>query len=155
LKPVPPTEYDGTLDARVLHRFCQECCDYLDAGKVKPHRQVFTISRFLKGTAWEFYLNTVAGNVYSWNLETFWVELLNYCFPTNYIGKLRKDIDRCYQNSRNVKTYIHELQELFNLVGQNDECTCVTRLWKGFQESIRTELYLAGLHPEISLWEEV
>ncbi|THU82458.1 hypothetical protein K435DRAFT_608516, partial [Dendrothele bispora CBS 962.96] len=155
LKPVPPTEYDGTPDARVLHRFCQECRDYLEAGKVKPHRQVFTISRFLKGTAWEFYLNTVAGNVYSWNLETFWVELLNYCFPTNYIGKLRKDIDRCYQNSRNIKTYVHELQELFNLVGQTDERTSVTRLWKGFRESIRTELYLAGLHPEISFWNEV
>ncbi|KAG2118470.1 hypothetical protein DEU56DRAFT_837728 [Suillus clintonianus] len=55
LKPIPPTEYDGAEDSRAFHRFITEGTAYLEDGNVSRKRRVFTLSRFLKGKAHEFY----------------------------------------------------------------------------------------------------
>ena len=92
IKPIAPKEYDGQADARAYHWFVQESEAYLRDRKVKGRRQVFLLSYYLSGKAYDFYTQKVSSNEEEWTLRMFYDELFNYCFPINYRMQLRKNL---------------------------------------------------------------
>ena len=62
IKPIPPTEYDGTADARAYHHFVTEGTEYLTSGKVGKRQQAFDLSYYLTGKAYDFYTQKVSIN---------------------------------------------------------------------------------------------
>jgi hypothetical protein len=62
IKPIPPKEYDGSVDVRAYHRFVRESDAYLRDGKVGTRRKVFLLSYYLTGKAYDFYTQKVAIN---------------------------------------------------------------------------------------------
>src|SRR6266446_3356163 len=64
-------------------------------------------------------------------------------------------LKRCFQNDKKVSAYVHELEELYNMIGAVDEREKVIKLWNGLQSSIQQELWRGRLNPETSTWEEV
>ena len=155
IKPIPPKEYDGCADARAYHRFVRESEAYLRDGRVRGRRQVFQLSYYLTGKAYDFYTQKVASNEEEWTLREFYNELFNYCFPVDYRMQIRRTLARCHQNERSVAEYTHELHELFNMIGDISERDQVLKFWNGARTGIQKELWRNNLNPEISSWNQV
>jgi hypothetical protein len=155
LKPIVPKEYDGSADARVYNRFVTEGTTYVYDGRVPRNRRVFVLSYYLDGVAYDFYTQKVSMNFANWTLQEFFEELYNYCFPVNYRMEQRLTLKRCFQNDKKVSAYVHELEELYNMIGAVDEREKVIKLWYGLQTSIQQGLWRDRLNPETSTWEEV
>jgi hypothetical protein len=88
IRPIPPVEYDGAADARAYHRFVTEGTDYVTSGKVHRERHAFVLSYYLKGKAYDFYTQNVSLNPHEWTLREFFIQLFNYCFPSDYRTEL-------------------------------------------------------------------
>ena len=155
LKPIPPTEYDGIDDPRAYHRFITEGTEYVRTGKVHRKKQAFILSHYLKGKAYDFYIQKVSTNYHEWSLKDFFEGLFNYCFPLNYRMLQRKKLDKCFQDEKSVSEYVYELEELFNMIGMINDREKVIKLWDGLDTSIQRALWRDGYNPEISSWDEV
>jgi hypothetical protein len=131
LKPIVPKEYGGAADACLFYRFVTEGTAYVIDGCVALDRQVFVLSYYLSGPAYDFYTQKVSMNFFEWTLSAFFEALFNYCFPVNYRMVQRDKLKRAFQNDKSVAAYVHELEELFNLIGSNDEREHVIKLWNG------------------------
>jgi len=150
LKPIPPVEYDGSVDSKAFHQFIMEGTAYVKDGEVPSKKQAFILSHYLKGRAHEFYVREVSGDPYRWRLSTFLRELFNYCFPVDFRIKLRKKLHTCYQGSKSVRDYLYELNEIWNMIGETDERAKVHKLWFGLRKEIQHDLWRDKLNPEIS-----
>jgi hypothetical protein len=155
IKPIPPKEYNGAADVRAYHRFVRESEAYLRDGKVRGRRKVFLLSYHLSGKAYDFYTQKVAINEEQWTLTQFYRELFNYCFPVDYRMQLRKTLARTHQNDKSVAEYTHELQDLFNMIGDISTQDQVIKFWNGARPAIQKELWKNKLNPEISSWRKV
>jgi hypothetical protein len=155
LKPIPPTDYDGSADARSYHRFITEGTAYVVDGKVKRNRRVFVLSYYLQGKAYDFYTQKVSMNNEQWDLKDFFKAMFDYCFPVNYRTEQRAKLRRTYQNNKTVTAFVYELEELYNMIGSTAERDKVLKLWYGLRASIQQALWRDGFNPEISSWDEV
>ena len=54
-----------------------------------------------------------------------------------------------------VAEYTHELQELFNMIGEIPLQEQVIKFWNGTRPSIQKELWKNKLNPEVSTWDSV
>lgn len=155
IKPIAPTEYDGCADPRAYHRFVRESEAYLRDGRVKGSRKIFLLSYYLTGKAYDFYTQKVANDEGNWTLPQFYDELFNYSFPVDYRMQLRRKLARCHQNEKSVAEYIHELDELFNMIGNIPERDQVLKFWNGSRPVIQKGLWRDNLNPETSSWARV
>ena len=155
IKPIAPKEYNGQADPRAYHRFVRESEAYLRDGRVRGRRQVFLLSYYLSGRAYDFYTQKVSSNEEEWTLHQFYSELFNFCFPIDYRMQLRKNLARCHQNDKSVAEYTHELHELFNMIGDVPERDRVLKFWNGTRSSIQKGLWRDNLNPETSSWDRV
>ncbi|KAI1789200.1 hypothetical protein LXA43DRAFT_853186, partial [Ganoderma leucocontextum] len=105
--------------------------------------------------AYTFWVNTVSNNASEWTLEDLFRELFNYCFSVDYRLQMCERLRNSYQGSRSVREYVHELENLFLLVGFVSERERVDRLWHSLNESIQRELWKKELTPMSSSWAEV
>jgi len=150
LKPIPPVEYDGSVDSKAFHHFITEGTAYVKDGKVPSKKRAFILAHYLKGKAHEFYVREVSGDPYRWRLETFFRKLFNYCFPVDFRIKLWKKLHTCYQGNKSVHDYLYELNEIWNMIEESDERTKVHKLWFGLWKEIQHDLWRDRLNPEIS-----
>ena len=155
IKPIAPKDYDGQADPRAYHRFVRESEAYLRDGRVKGRRQVFLLSYYLTGKAYDFYTQRVSSNEDEWTLRQFYDELFNFCFPIDYRMQLRKNLARCHQNDKSVSEYTHELHELFNMIGDIPERDRVLKFWNSARSTIQKGLWRDNLNPETSPWDLV
>ena len=128
---------------------------YLRDGKVKGRRRIFLLSYYLTDKAYDFYTQKVANNERDWTLTMFYSELFNYCFPVDFRMQLRKRLVRCHQNDKSVAEYTHELNELFNMIGEIPERDQVLKFWNGARPIIQKGLWRDNLNPETSSWARV
>ena len=155
IKPIAPKEYDGSADSQAYHRFVRESEAYLRDGKVKGQRKIFLLSYYLTNKAYDFYTQKVANDESNWTLGQFYDELFNYCFPVDYRMQLRRSLARCHQNEKTVSEYTHELNELFNMIGDIPERDQVLKFWNGSRPIIQKGLWRDNLNPETSSWTRV
>ena len=152
IKPIPPKEYDGSGDARSYRQFVRESEAYLRDGKVRGRRRIFLLSYYLADKAYDFYTQKVANHERDWTLTRFYDELFNYCFPVDYRLQLWKNLARCHQNEKSVAEFTHELNELFNMIGDISERDMVLKFWNGSRPVIQKGLWRDNLNPEASSW---
>ncbi|KAI0354118.1 hypothetical protein OH77DRAFT_1426529 [Trametes cingulata] len=89
LKPEKPEPYDGRPDAQAFHKFLRQMSEYIAGYKVERSMHASTVSNFLTGNAYRFFVTTVSGSARKWNLRELFVELFNYCFPVDYRMSLK------------------------------------------------------------------
>ena len=89
--------------------------------KVKGQQRIFLLSHYLTDKAYDFYTQKVANDEANWTLGNFYDELFKYCFPVDYRMQLRRTLTQCHQNEKTVAEYTHELNELFNMIGDVPE----------------------------------
>jgi hypothetical protein len=121
LKLIPPTKYKGEPDANVFHRFVREGSAYVKMGRVKPKDQVFYLSYFLEDKACNFYNQVVLRDEASYDLETFLLDLFEFCFPVDFRSKQRKRLTRCVQNDKTVAEHVAEFSQIYNTIGLIDD----------------------------------
>ena len=155
IKPIAPKEYDGRADARAYHQFVKESEAYLRDGKVKGCRSVFLLLYYLTGQAYNFYTQKVSLNEEEWTLHQFYDEFFNFCFPVDYMMQLQKSLAHCHQNDKSIAEYTHELDELFNMIGDIPERDQVLKFWNGVRPVIQKGLWCDSLNPETSSWDKV
>ncbi|KIN95152.1 hypothetical protein M404DRAFT_166570, partial [Pisolithus tinctorius Marx 270] len=107
------------------------------------------------GKAHEFYVHEVSGDPYKWRLSDFFTELFNYCFPIDFRMHQREKLQSCYQNSKTVKNYLYELNEIWNMIGEMNERTKVHKFWSGLCRELQRDLWKEKLNPEISTLKKV
>ena len=155
IKPIAPKEYDGSAHARSYHRFVRESETYIRDRKVKGQHRIFLLSHYLTDKAYDFYTQKVANNEADWTLSRFYDELFNFCFPIDYRMQIRRYLNRCHQNDKTVTEYVHELTELFNMIGDVSERDQVLKFWNGSRTVIQKGLWRDNLNPEVSSWSSV
>lgn len=157
IKPIPPKDYDGAVDARAYHRFVMEGEAYLRDGKVHKERQIRILAHYLDGKAYNFYMQKVASDdPNNWTLHKFFTELFNYCFPVDYRQRMRLKLEDFHQKiNQSVSEYVFELQELFSMVGTMPDDMKVIKLWYSLNPKIQRAMWRDGLHPDSSTWDEV
>ena len=69
--------------------------------------------------------------------------------------QLRKTLAKCHQNDKSIAEYTHELQDLFNMIGNIPKQDRVLKFWNSARPSIQKELWKSKLNPEVSSWETV
>ena len=143
------------VDAHAYHRFVKESEVYLWDGKVRCWHKVFVLLYYLAGKAHSFYTQKVSINEEEWTLPQFYTELFNYCFPINYQMQMRWALARCHQNDKSISEYTHELQELFNMIGNIPEQDKVIKFWNGMWPVIQKGPWQDNFNPEISTLEDV
>ncbi|KAJ2963525.1 hypothetical protein NUW54_g14282 [Trametes sanguinea] len=89
LKPEKPEPYDGRADVQIFHKFMRQMTEYLYGYRVRESMHASTISNFLTGHAYRFFVTTVSSNPRRWPVKDFFVELFNYCFPVDYRLQMR------------------------------------------------------------------
>ena len=154
-KAIPPKPYNGEPDYCAYTRFLKEGRAYLEDARIKKKRHIFRLSYYLHSTAYDFYLQCVEMNEEDWTLDDFFTELFNYCFPSDYQMKLRERLERTYQNDKTVIHYAHEIQELFNIIGNVHQGDKVLKLWRGLRMEIQQDLWHDKLNPDYNTWDEV
>ncbi|KAG6828291.1 hypothetical protein H0H93_014963, partial [Arthromyces matolae] len=155
LKPTAPEKYDGSADTIKFYQFVNQGSRYLKRGKVPEWDQIPELSNFLKGKAYEFYLNEVSMEIEEWDVPSFFRELFNACFPPNFRMDQQKKLETFEQGSLNVREYSAKLKMFYRVVGYAHKREKVRKLWRGFVPRIRQRLYEMGLDPERSGWGEV
>ena len=88
-------------------------------------------------------------------LDTFFMELFNYCFPSDYRMKLREKLEHTYQNEKTAIHYAHEIQGLFNMIGNIRQGDKVLKLWRGLRMEIQQGLWRDKLNLDYNTWDEV
>ncbi|EIW62205.1 uncharacterized protein TRAVEDRAFT_45041 [Trametes versicolor FP-101664 SS1] len=155
LKPEKPEPYDGRADAQIFHKFLRQMTEFIAGYRVKRAMHASTVSNYLTGTAYRFFVTTVSSDPRRWGLKELFVELFNYCFPVDYRLQMREKLRNCSQRDRSVRDYVHELESLFLMVGFVSERDMVDKLWNGLSISIQQELWKKELTPSHSSWSEV
>ena len=116
---------------------------------------MFVLLYYMTDIAYNYWINKVADNFRNIRLPEFFDGLFNYVFPVNYRSQQRTKLMKCYQNDKKVAQYVHELEELFSMVGTFSEREKVVKLWHGLRQSIQQGLYRDGLNEEVSPWDHV
>jgi hypothetical protein len=155
LKPISPRRYTGEPDTNRIHRFAREASTYVKMGQVAEEDQVFFVSYFLDDKALDFYNQVVIPSEEDWNLERFFVELFQFCFPVDFRNKQRKRLNQCFQNEKTVAAHVAEWSQIFNTIGMPDNQEKIVSLFNSFNFDVQTELYRKKLDPEVSTWEQV
>lgn len=155
IKPTPPDKYDGTADRQVFQKFLTHGTAYVKFGRVPEDQRVFTLSQFLAGKAYMFYLREVSLNPAEWELPLFFEELFNYCFPVDYRSQQRKRLKFCRQGDRPVREFVSELNELFVTIGLSDKREKINKLRYGLRPSLQKKLRGGQLNPETSEWRKI
>ena len=157
IKPIPPKEYDGSADPSAYHRFVMEGEAYLRDGNVSSERQFRLLAHFLKGKSYDFYMQKVApDDPENWDLHKFFTEMFNYCFPIDYRQQMRFKMEEMTQSpNQSVSEYVHDLQEIFSMVGALTAESKVIKLWYSLRASIQRTMWKDGLHPDTSTWDEI
>ena len=94
-------------------------------------------------------------NEEDWIVPEFYTALFDYCFPVDYRMQLQKMLARCHQNDKSVAEYTHELQDLFNMIGNIPKQDQVLKFWNSARPSIQKELWRNKLNLELSSWKRV
>ncbi|KAI0370441.1 hypothetical protein BV20DRAFT_1052472 [Pilatotrama ljubarskyi] len=97
----------------------------------------------------------MAASPREWSLRDILVEVFNYCFPVDFRQRMRLHLKRVMQGSRPVHEFVHELQELFLMVGYLTEESRVEQLWYGLKPALQSELWRAPLNLSTASWSEV
>ena len=62
----------------------KESVAYVQDGKVHQKQQVSIISYYLKGKAFDFYIQKVSRTEHKWTLAEFFKEMFDYFFPPDF-----------------------------------------------------------------------
>lgn len=138
-----------------MQRFVRESKTYVEMRRVLTECQVYFVSYYLDGCALDFYNQVVSADEVTWGLEKFFVELFEFCFPTDFCNKQRKRLDRCFQGAKDIAGHFAEWSEIFNTIGLDDSQEKTVKLFNNFTQPIRMEIYHKGFDPEESTWKEV
>ncbi|KAJ6557682.1 hypothetical protein B0H19DRAFT_1290765, partial [Mycena capillaripes] len=155
LKPIPPSRYNGEPNANLLYRLVRAGTTYVKMGCVPAKDQVFFIWYFLDDKALDFYNQVVVPDESEWDLQRFFIELFEFCFPVDFRNTQRERLNSCFQNDKSVAAHIAEWSQIYNTIGIDDGREKVVKLFNSFNLNIQTELYRKDLDPEVATWDEV
>jgi len=132
-----------------------ESMAYVKDGNVPEKKQVFIVAHYLTGKGRTFYSEEVAIDPYSWRIREFFKQLFNFCFPVNYRNQQHNKITTFMQNNLTVREYLHELNEMWNTIGERNDQLKVDKFWKGLRWDYQRDLWKDKLNPEVSMLKEV
>ncbi|KAF5313634.1 hypothetical protein D9611_010081 [Ephemerocybe angulata] len=154
-KRVPPDVYDGRPHLPTLHRFMSESAMWIEDAEIPQDRQVYRISRFLKGEAYNFYARQVSHRVGEFDLERFFYKLYDHCFPVDFKERQQTKLERFDQRNLTVREYLARLDELFLATGTEAERERKRYFWNGLRNEIQVELRKKGVSDGTSQYEEI
>ena len=115
--------------------------DYLERYRVQSRDHPSVVTRFLRGRAHEFYVNTISRNPRAYRFKDILVGLFNYCFPMNFCQKMREKLRNTRQHGRSIQSYSYEMENLFLILGMDRNEERVDAFWFGLDKYIQSELW--------------
>lgn len=80
-------------------------------------QHAITVSCFLEGKAYDFYVSSVSKHPGHWTLKDLFLELFNACFPLDFCMRQRAQFNRCRQGDWSVRDFVYDLETLANTAG--------------------------------------
>ncbi|KAM5535240.1 hypothetical protein V8D89_011046 [Ganoderma adspersum] len=141
LKPLDPDPYEGEADLPMFHRFIGQMSDYLEGYRLWSRDHPSMVTRFLRGRAHEFYVNTISRNPRAYQFKDILVGLFNYCFPMNFRQKMREKLRNTRQHGHSIQSYLYEMENLFLILGMDRNEERMDVFWFGLDKYIQSELW--------------
>ncbi|QRV82348.1 Transposon Ty3-G Gag-Pol polyprotein [Ceratobasidium sp. AG-Ba] len=151
-KSEKPDSYDGTDDFTAFELSAFNYDNWVLDTKQSEAEAVRHFSKVLKGKASAWYMAHVATNQRRYTMKKIYQELFDYCFPPDFIEKLRKQYERLRQNDLSVQDYFAKSDQLRKRLHGNDDEQHIIRLFDGIHPEIRAHLRIMRVEPgEVTL----
>ncbi len=116
LKLHEPEKYKGNAKVQAFQKFAQEATTYCVGYAIPLKEQVFSISSFLDGKAWEYYQYSTHDGSDNVGISSFLSGLFDYCFPLDFRQSMREQLQNTNQGNKSIKEFIHELSGLYIMI---------------------------------------
>jgi hypothetical protein len=124
-------------------------------GRIPDAQQVYFILYYLDDKALDFYNQVVVKDEDQRNLQRFFTELFEFCFPVDFRNTQCERLNKCFQSAKDVAACIAEWSEIYNTIGLEDTQEKIVKLFHSLTHPIQTEIYRKNLDPEIATWDEI
>ncbi|QRV92218.1 Transposon Ty3-G Gag-Pol polyprotein [Ceratobasidium sp. AG-Ba] len=147
-KSEKPEPYDGSDDFTAFELLAFNYDNWVLDTKQTEAEAVQHFSKVLKGKASAWYMADIATNQRRYTMKKIYQELFDYCFPPDFIEKLRKDYERLRQNDLLVQDYFAKSDQLRKRLRGIDDESHIIRLYDGIHPDIKAHLRIMQVEPE-------
>src|SRR6266478_9732079 len=117
--------------------------------RIRERTMIRIMSGYVTGTARTFYSLHVAGRPDKWTYSNIFPAIFDYCFPKDFMKKLRVKWNNLTQGSRCVQEYVREIELISRKFPEMSERTVVLKFWDGLDSELRELMALMNTEPEL------
>lgn len=144
-----PEPYDGKQDIEIFDNWVLSVTNYADIMRIRERTMIRMMLEYVTGDAKMFYLKYVAGRADEWNYQTIFPAIFDYCFPKDFMKRLRIKWNNLAQGKRRVRDYLREIEMIARKFGEMSERTLVLKFWDGLDPELREIMALMNAEPEV------
>ena len=144
-----PTPYDGKQDIETFDNWVHSVTNYAKILKIREKTMILMMSEYVTGTARTFYSIHVAGKEDNWTYATIFPAIFDYCFPKDFMKRLRVRWNNLTQGKRRVREYVREIEMISKKFPEMSERTLVLKFWDGLNPELREFMALMNTEPEL------
>ena len=108
------------------------------------------MSEYVTGTAKMFYLKHVANRADEWTYATLFPAIFDYCFPKDFLKRLRAKWSTFTQGKLRVREYVRELELMARKFNEMNERSLILKFWEGLNSELREIMIIMKIDPEIN-----
>ncbi|KAG1799667.1 hypothetical protein EV424DRAFT_1267612, partial [Suillus variegatus] len=106
------------------------------------------LGKYLGNQAYRFYERDILDLRKEYTLTEFFEQLFDYLFPLDFCMQQCQRFIECKQDTKlSVRDYLHQLQNIADMVGNINEREMVRQFWMNCQPYIRALLVDKGYEP--------
>ena len=150
-----PEIYDGKQDIEAFDNWVYSVTNYADVMRIRERTMIRIMAGYVAGTAKEFYSKYVAGNADDWTFLTIFPAIFDYCFPQDFMKRLRIKWDNTIQGKRRVREYVREIELIGRKFPEMTERTTVLKFWSGLNSDLREIMAMMDAEPEIDYLNDI
>ncbi|KAI0066380.1 hypothetical protein BV25DRAFT_1797254, partial [Artomyces pyxidatus] len=150
LKVSAPIPWNGRADLDTYDKWVYEVESWRRLTGVDDETALTLMGKFVTNKPSHFYMKYVSKRIADWTVEEFYQAVFNYCFPTDFKNRLRKQLMSAKQGKDDVGDFVQELETLGNRFPDITNDQMVRIFWDGLQQYLRLYLIEQGLDPEVT-----
>ena len=131
-----PEPYDGEPDIELFDNWVHSVTNYADVMRIRERTMIRMMSEYVTGTAKTFYLKHVANRADEWMYATLFLAIFDYCFPKDFMKRLRAKWSNFTQDNLRVREYVRELELMARKFNEMNERSLVLKFWEGLNSEI-------------------
>lgn len=104
--------YDGKDDLDIFDQWVYEVDTWKDLYQLGDRQMIQILVQFMSGKASRFFMKHVAMRQCDWTLKSIYKALFEYCFPSDFIMRLRERLTVGKQEKRDVRDFHRDIETI-------------------------------------------